>query len=374
MKHPEAPEHILEKAWELAEGSRKLLREPGIIDRIRQVSHHSGNRAGVRLLLASLLAKCHRPFIDPRKPYTEIGGNDSFSGRTYDERYIGPFITRHRLPCNSTTAFLTPALRNIDHPLTLDREIIGRPRELYIAVLQLLQDASHEEAQPLMLLAETLRQLRLLRDTQIERLEQMLGTLQQERSPLPPSSEAIITLISQHLASRNASRLPVLAVSAAYRVAGTRLGEQVQTLHAHNAADAQTGSMGDIEILLMNDERIATVYEMKSKRVTIADLDLILKKLARTTARIDNYIVITTDPIDAEVHDYARSLYDRTSGVEVVVLDCIGFLRHFLHLFHRLRTHFLETYQELVLNEPESSVTQALKEAFLALRRVAEAE
>jgi DNA adenine methylase len=58
--------------------------------------------------------------------------------------------------------------------------------------------------------------------------------------------------------------------------------------------------------------------------------------------------------------------------VEIVVLDCVGFLRHFLHLFHRLRTDFLDAYQELLLAEPDSAVSHALKEAFLTLRKAAE--
>jgi hypothetical protein len=48
-------------------------------------------------------------------------------------------------------------------------------------------------------------------------------------------------------------------------------------------------------------------------------------------------------------------------------------LAHFLHLFYRLRTSFLHEYQELVLLQPESAVNQALKEAFLALRRALQA-
>ena len=88
-------------------------------------------------------------------------------------------------------------------------------------------------------------------------------------------------------------------------------------------------------------------------------------------SRIDNYIFITTDPIDREVDEFAKSLY-REMGTEVVVLDCIGFLRHFLHFFHRRRIQFLDNYQELVLKEPASSVSQALKDAFLALRVAAQ--
>ena len=37
-----------------------------------------------------------------------------------------------------------------------------------------------------------------------------------------------------------------------------------------------------------------------------------------------------------------------------------------------LRAHYLDAYQELVLSEPDSAVSQSLKEAFLALRQAAE--
>jgi hypothetical protein len=75
--------------------------------------------------------------------------------------------------------------------------------------------------------------------------------------------------------------------------------------------------------------------------------------------------------IEERVRDYAKSIYGRI-GIEIIVLDCLSFLQHFLHLFHCLRLQFLETYQQLVLAEPESAVSQPLKEAFLALRQVAQ--
>jgi hypothetical protein len=71
------------------------------------------------------------PKVDPRKPYTKIGSKDCFSGRSYDEQFIGGFITRHNLPCNSTTAFLTPTLRNMDQTLTTKVVLIGRPMVMY---------------------------------------------------------------------------------------------------------------------------------------------------------------------------------------------------------------------------------------------------
>ena len=84
--------------------------------------------------------------------------------------------------------------------------------------------------------------------------------------------------------------------------------------------------------------------------------------------------VITTDVVEEPVKAYATEAYGHTGGTEIAILDCIGFLRHFLHLFHRLRIAYLDAYQALMLTEPDSAVSQPLKEAFLALRQAAEAD
>jgi hypothetical protein len=166
----------------------------------------------------------------------------------------------------------------------------------------------------------------------------------------------------------------VLAVAAAYKAAGSRLGEESKTLLAHNAADLQTKALGDVEVCLIGDDRVVTAYEMKMRRITVDDIDAAVAKLSKRSSRIDNYIFITTDAVDPDVADHAKSLYESTGGTEVAILDCIGFLRHYLHFFHRLRMDFLDQYQDLVLNEPDSAVGQSLKEAFLALRKAAESD
>lgn len=113
---------------------------------------------------------------------------------------------------------------------------------------------------------------------------------------------------------------------------------------------------------------------MKAKRVVRDDIDRALQKLATQPDRIDNYVFITTDQVNDEIRDYALSMYEQTGGTEMVVLGCLGFARHFLHLFHRLRLAFLDAYQELVLTEPDSAISQPLKEAFLTLRQAAESD
>jgi hypothetical protein len=368
------PIEILNVALQRANDNleQSLILDRQSIDRINYVARNLKNRAGVRLLMACLLAKIHRPQVDIRKPYTEIGDTDSFSGRTYDERYITPFINQHNLPCNSTTAFLTPALRNRNVMLTTDINLVGKPPQLYQAVLKLLDDIHNRLVTPEDLLAEIVRSLLIDRNERQQRIDALVSELKTTDDAVPLSSEDIVNLIEKHISLKGTSRLPVLAVAAAYRAAEEFIGEKAIALQAHNAADLQTGAIGDVEITLLADDEIVTSYEMKNKRVTREDIDRALQKLCASSKRIDNYIFITTETVDEDVRDYARSLYQETGGIEFVVLDCVGFIRHFLHLFHRLRSRFLEAYQILLLAEPQSAVSQPLKEAFLAMRQAAE--
>lgn len=357
-----------------ADLSNPAIKEKAILERVDYVCRQLRNRACARLLMACTLAKLDRPTIDPRKPYTEIGSEDAFSGRTYDERYINQFVNTHRLPLNPTTAFLTPAFRNIDRPLTPDLEIIGRPRQLYKDTLQLLDDVSSGRVMAEDLLTEIIRVLLIMRQEREVRMSTLLAALQRTEDATPLSSENIVTLVEQHLKSKNASRLPVLVVAAAYQSVGYKIGEQVLPLKSHNAADEQTGALGDVEICLENDERVVTAYEMKTRRVTIDDIDRALHKIALADQPMHNYIFITTEVIEESVKNYAQNVYEQTGGTEIAILDCLGFLRHFLHFFHRSRLNFLDAYQELMLVEPESAVNQPLKEVFLALRQAAETD
>lgn len=335
-----------------------------------------GNRAGARFLLAAALAKINQPKVDIRKPFIQAysgGANtNAYPGRNYDEQYVFDFITKHKLPCSSTTAFLTPAFRTKNIVLDMNQKLRGRPPELYESILKVLHAIQSRKISADAVLRETIRVLILERDARAKRLQELKQNLQEQSDELPLSSEDTVKLIEQHLALKNAARLPVLVIAAAYAAAADKLGENVLRLNAHNAADKQTGAMGDVEITLANDDRVVTTYEMKDKMVTMGDIDIAIQKIAEGTD-IQNYIFVTTEGIDATVREYAAKQYKELGGVEIAILDCIGFLRHFLHLFHRMRAEFLDAYQDLVLSQPESGVNQALKEAFLALRKAAQA-
>lgn len=370
------PDQVLEVSYEeaLTQQQVPFIQDVEIQRRIELVSRNLGNRAGVRLLIACALAKIDDPSIDIRKPYTEIGDKDAFSGRKYDEKYVSQFILKYSLPCNLTTAFLTPALRNGNTMLLPGMNLSGRPPELYQAALQLLTDVHAGKTTAQDLLKEVIRQLVLLRDEQINRMESLLAGLRSTRNNTALSAEAILHLIEQHLSCKGSSRLPVIIVAAAYHTVSAYIQETIRPLEAHNAADSQTDSIGDVQVTLIASENIISCYEMKTREVTTGDIDSVIReKLSGSRHRVDHYVFITTHRISIELLSYAHQQYALT-GIEFAVLDCLAFLRHFLHFFHRHRMAFLDTYQDLLLQEPDSAISQPLKEVFLALRQAAQSD
>ena len=366
------PDDILAIAYRVAVDNleKSLVRAAGMTDDIEFVCRCS-NLSGVRFLMACLVAKLTNESLDIRKPYTEIGGAGVYSGRHYDEAYIAPFVFKYGLPVNPTTSFLTPAFRTNKSLIAPGVELIGRPKRLYETLVKIITTVHDETVNPELVLVEIIRWLIVIKSEREQRIESLFASLEAAKTDLALPAENIITLINQHLALPKSSRLPVLVVATAYHSVQEYLGEKALPLEGHNAADSQTGALGDIQITLKDDTNIVTVYEMKSKRVSKEDIEIALQKLANGAHKIDNYIFITTDRIDDEVNDFAATMHART-GVEFVILDCIGFLRHFLHLFYRLRMTFLDAYQNLVLSEADSAVNPTLKEAFLSLRLATE--
>jgi hypothetical protein len=349
------PTDILESFYQKALDnlSKSVIKASAIKEKVEFICRCNANKAPIRFLMSCLLAKIHNPKVDIRKPYTEIEGDDTYSGRFYDEKFVELLVHKHKLPCNPTTAYLTPAFRNLDRPLTADLAMVGRPREVYVFALEILDAVHSKSEKPENVLQEMILLLLIIKAEDEQRMQQLMADLKQADDALPLATEGIVTLLSQHLSCKGSSRLPVLIVTSAYQTVKDQVGEVNKLLEAHNAADKQTGSIGDVEITLTND--------------------IALQKLSKARNKIDNYIFITTDIIEVEVIEYAKSFYEKT-GVEFIVLDCIGFIRHYLHFFHRQRNNFLNIYQSMVLAEPTSSVSQPLKEAFLALRRAAEAD
>ncbi len=128
--------------------------------------------------------------------------------------------------------------------LTTAINLVGKPPQLYQAVLDLLDDTYRNRITPENLLAEIIRLLLLDRNEKQQRINALVTALKTTDEALSLSTEDIINLIEKHLSLKGTSRLPVLMVSCAYDSAKELLGETAIGLQAHNAADLQTGALG----------------------------------------------------------------------------------------------------------------------------------
>ncbi len=150
-------------------------------EKIEFVCRCNSNKAPIRFLMSCLLAKTHNPKVDIRKPYTEIEGNDTYSGRFYDEKFIELLVHKYKLPCNPTTAYLTPAFRNLDRILTTDIALVGRPREVYVAALEILDIVYTKKENPENILQEIIRFLLIIKAEDELRMKQLISDLKTSR-------------------------------------------------------------------------------------------------------------------------------------------------------------------------------------------------
>ena len=124
------------------------------------------------------------------------------------------------------------------------------PRDLYAATQQLLHDVAEGTESAEAILIDVIRALVRLRDERMKRLDQLRAELRSAGEAVELSAAEVARLIGEQLAQPHSSRVLVLVVAAAHQSASKQFGERVLPLHGHNAADRQTGALGDVEITL----------------------------------------------------------------------------------------------------------------------------
>ncbi|MDR2652673.1 MAG: hypothetical protein LBC68_10250, partial [Prevotellaceae bacterium] len=83
-----SPTDILENLYKHAQEkiSQSVVKSDETLQKIEFICRCNTNKAPIRFLISCLLAKIHNPQVDIRKPYTEIEGDNTYSGRFYDEQ------------------------------------------------------------------------------------------------------------------------------------------------------------------------------------------------------------------------------------------------------------------------------------------------
>jgi DNA (cytosine-5)-methyltransferase 1 len=137
--------------------------------------------------------------------------------------------------------------------------------------------------------------------------------------------------------SKGASRLPVLALYAVYKVLlkeiGRYDGKQLKELEAHSAADAQTGAIGDIEIVRSDDGAAFEAVEVKHGLIVTKAMVESAKQKIRGS-QVDRYYILTThsqhepsEEVLQEVENVKKLL-----GCQMIVNGVVPTLKYYLRL------------------------------------------
>ncbi|GEM_PF-1259066 len=358
---------ILERLYSYAETSKLSLNLSEEVERNLDILVHSNVGAPVRVLIALLLAKLIDPEVNILYPVARgVKEKGAFSGRKVDENCVQVLVSRYKLPLIRTTGFLTPAFRTLSLPIPEKLgEVVGKNKQVYNAFSSIVHKVHYGELRAYDVLLALLQRLILLK----RRREELLSERLQNLEGLAVSVEDIVAVLKQLLTLPRASRIPVLITAALHKTIEACLGYRVKPLESHTAADSKTGNLGDVELVL-DDGSVVKVYEIKSKKVTEADIYIALRKISaldeQERKKLKQYLFITTEQTEESVLLETRKVYKKT-GIEMAILDCIDFVRYFLHLFFPLRGKFVENLTQLIVAEPDSAVSYKIKEHYLNL-------
>jgi DNA (cytosine-5)-methyltransferase 1 len=307
-------------------------------------------------IVTCLAIKSARPNADVRYHQTQIQTpkyTDRPAGvnfRGISEDIIYPWLNRNRFD-GAKSGWQTRTLeRPKPYKLNYD-ENIAHVKNEFLAIFDEIEEKSQSAFDALVYLIYK----------QIIRREEVKIALS---IPKTKDIGMIVELFRSHFfrpykGSKGASRLPVLALHAIYTVMVPQLrrysGKTVLKLHAHSAADSQTGSVGDIEISTEVDGKIFEAVEVKHS--LIIDEPIAIGVQTKVMDKfIDRYYILTTHS-NCEPDEAAKKIIQNIKSVyncQVIANGVIPTIRYYFRLLDDPSVVFLE-YVKLLQDDKSIS-------------------
>ena len=301
------------------------------------------NKSVLAVLTTLLVHKIIAPGQDIRFHQAEL--KDGFSGRGIDKSFVTPFMKMVAFPANAESGWLTRSFEQ-KHPFTLNFPGSIRPKATKEAFLNIIDSIQTKGASSQDIL---LHMFVLL----IRKRDSMKVELAKPHS-LPIST--IINLLERHFtakyASAGASRLPTLAVYAAYQSMMGQVaryeGKILCQLENHTSSDSQSGRIGDIDVNNPDDtafEGIEIKHEIKITKGLITN--------AYEKFKIHNterYYLLTTANMDKADWTGINEEIVRIAqihGCQVIVNGVYDSLKYYLRLLAD-PAEFIDRYVDLM--------------------------
>ena len=300
-------------------------------------------KACLAVVMTSLTYKYFNPNQDIRKHQASI--TDGYAGRTYDQKNITPFLKAQKFPAmQSGSGWLT---RSFEQKMPFNKNFTGAisPKELKVVFLDLLDNIQNG--------ANCEDYLNyLIQGLIIQRNKQAIDLA--KPTTLPISS--ILNLLEKHFSSsykaEGASRLPVLAIYAAYQclINETKRfdNKKLLELENHTSSDKSSGRIGDIDII---DEKSREFESVEVKYGIPITLQIVQDAYTKfQTTPVDRYYILSTaNPskeewvkIEAEVQSIKN-----VHGCQVIVNGIMPTLKYYLRLLTNT-FEFIDNYVNLL--------------------------
>lgn len=315
-------------------------KEQELLNVVLQYSEQA--KAVLTVLITSLVYKSLHPEQDIRKHQASIAGG--YSGRTFDSKNITPFMKAHKFPSMAESGWLTRAL---EQKVPYDKNYSGAitPKELKPVFLTILDNIEKG--------ADSKKYLSfLIQGLIIKRNKQTIDLAK----PTTLSISTILDLLDKHFngsyKAEGASRLPVLAIYAAYECliheAKRFDKKQLLTIESHTSSDKSSGRVGDIDII---DEKKRVFEAVEVKHGISITLQLVQDAFEKfKTTPIDRYYILSTASPDKDEYKKIEAEIQRIKnvhGCQLIVNGIMPTIKYYLRLLDKT-SEFIENYVNLI--------------------------
>lgn len=343
------PNSFLKKAFE---ESMKIV---GSDDKIKsdlpvQITEHldvilsksESSKGVLTVLLTSLVYKSLNPEQDIRNHQTSI--ENGYSGRSFDTKYITPFLKSVKFPAMAESGWLT---RSLEQKVPYDKDYSGaiKPNALktsFLETIDFIQKGNDLDK----CLSYLMQGLIIKRNSQEIDLAKPLN--------LPIAT--IIDLLKNHFnatyVAEGASRLPVLALFAAYeclmKEAKRFEGKELLEIESHTSADIRSGRIGDIDIVDESGREFEAVEVKHGIPITSQLVQDAFEKFK--TTQVKRYYLLSTADIDKNESENIEKEIERIKnihGCHVIANGLINSLKYYLRLLSET-SEFISNYVDLI--------------------------
>ena len=311
----------------------------------------------VQVIITSILKKIITPEQDIRVHMAKL--ENGYSARVLDTQVTTPFFKKY-FPkyANKETAFLTKATRaEIIWTLEEGKKMPFRSKILVEPFLNLMDAIQNENLKLDNWLVYIFAKLIILtKENQVVFDE----TIETADFSDVLNINKVIGMLEQHFSTKLSSRLPVIAIHAAYQQLFPTIKKYddkiLRPLNVHTSSDKH--GFGDVEIWNKNDtpfEMIEVKHNVPIDRNLIFD---VVKKSENTT--IERYYILTTYKnsfLNAEEEAFINKFIlkiKKERNIEVIANGIVNSLKYYLRFIEDYH-QFPKTYTETLVADAQNS-------------------